>query len=39
LPFLSKMTSVRSVMIAAYPSEVPSWDNEEVCAVNVSERQ
>ena len=30
LPFLNKMTSVRSIMIASYPTEVSIWENEEV---------
>ena len=30
LPFLNKMTSVKSIMIAAYPSTVATWENEEV---------
>ena len=30
LPFLNKMTSVRSIMIASYPTEVSVWDNAEV---------
>ena len=30
LPFLSKMTSVKSIMIASYPTEVTTWENHEV---------
>lgn len=30
LPFLSKMTDVKSIMIASYPTGEASWENEEV---------
>ena len=30
LPFLRKMTSVKSIMIAAYPKGVSLWNNEKV---------